>query len=201
MMDDIVYLHGWGEDPHHSPVANALRVALPNGRIHLPSYHPRGQCSATRVSQVLEGLQTLLDDPATSQSVRVVGYSFGGLLAAIWSELQPAKIAKMLLLAPAIDNVARNYAGESDSWRMPRDYVDELRSYPPRPRIHCPTILVHGRMDNDRGGSAPERIEQWAEEQLFSAVFLLAGVDHSLEPWLTCGTSPSFADLADELVS
>jgi esterase/lipase len=201
MMDDIIYLHGWGEDPLRSPVAKALQAALPNARIHLPSYHPRGARRETRVGLALRSLQAQIDDPATSLQIRVVGYSFGGLLAAIWGQKQPARIAKMLLLAPAIDNVERNYAGDSATWRMPMDYVEELRAYPSRPSIRRPTTLVHGRLDNDQGGSAPERIERWANEQAFTAVFLLPGVDHSLEPWLSSGVSPSFADLARELAS
>jgi pimeloyl-ACP methyl ester carboxylesterase len=140
--------------------------------------------------------------------VHVVGYSYGGLLAAWLAEKRPDLIANVLLLAPAIDNYARNYEGrDPESWRMPRDYVEELRSYPARPKIVRPTTLVHGLLDDDRGGSAPWRIREWAAEQPFRSVFLLPGVDHSLEPWLSAsswnndgsGDVPSFQKIVTEL--
>jgi pimeloyl-ACP methyl ester carboxylesterase len=200
-MDDIVYLHGWGENPEVSSVVKSLRRAMPRARIHLPGYHPSGNIRATRVGASLARIKSVLDSNSESTQVRLVGYSFGGLLAALLSLQWPDKVAKMLLLAPAIDNVARNYAGEPSTWRMPYEYVEELKSYPARPRIDCPTTLVHGRLDTDFGGSTPERIEQWAREQTFTAVHLLPGVDHSMEPWLSSGTSPSLGGLLRDLMS
>jgi pimeloyl-ACP methyl ester carboxylesterase len=199
-MNDIMYLHGWGENPEVSPVIRSMRREMPTVRIHLPSYHPHGNPRATRIGAALAEINLVLDDSSTSPRVGLAGYSFGGLLAALLSLQRPDKIAKMLLLAPAIDNVARNYAGEPP-WRMPLEYVEELKTYPARPQIACPTTIVHGRLDNDLGGSAPERIERWAREQTFAAIHLLPGVDHSMEPWLTSGTSPPFGDLLRELVS
>jgi hypothetical protein len=68
---------------------------------------------------------------------------------------------------------------------MPSEYVEDLRSYPARPDVIRPTTLVHGMLDVDDGGSAPWRIQEWAALQPFHNVYILDGVDHSLQPWLS----------------
>ena len=125
-------------------------------------------------------------------NIHLVGYSFGGLLAAILASQYPDRIVNLLLLAPAIDNFIRNYAARAPhEWPMPREYVEELRSYPARPQIVRPTTLVHGMLDHDRAGSAPWRIQQWAAEQPFRHVYFLDRVDHSLAGWLPAAVSDS----------
>ncbi len=114
------------------------------------------------------------------------------------------------MLAPAIDNYARNYEGRDPvSWRMPREYVEELQTYPARPNIVLPTTLVHGLLDVDREGSAPWRVQQWAAEQSFRRAYFLDGVDHSLDPWLSepswtngrSGNVPTFQQVVMGLTS
>jgi pimeloyl-ACP methyl ester carboxylesterase len=137
-----------------------------------------------------------------------VGYSFGGLLGAILAAQRPDIIGNVLLLAPAIDNYARNYEGRDPAgWRMPRGYVEELRGYPARPDIVRPTTLVHGLLDVDGAGSAPWRVRRWQDEQPFRCVHFLDGVGHSLEPWLSAPARngdgrrdvPAFGQLVTDL--
>jgi pimeloyl-ACP methyl ester carboxylesterase len=200
-MDHFIYLHGWEEHPFDSPVPVGLRAALPKTKIHYIGYHPGGVVAATRVTATLQQLRNLLDDPATSPRVRLMGYSFGGLLAALLAMQRPERIAKMLLLAPAIDNIARNYSAEPAQWRMPAEYVEELRRYPARPKIVCPATLVYGDLENDREGSAPQRYREWARAEPFEQVYELPGVDHDFEPLLAGQTSPTFAELVAKLVA
>ena len=138
-------------------------------------------------------------------AIHLVGCSRGRL-----AEKRPDLIANVLLLAPAIDNFGAATEGRHpSSWHMPGDYVDELRSYPARPNIVRPTTLVHGWLDDDTRGSAPWRIREWAAEQSFRNVFMLAGVGHSLEPWLSAATwisdetshVPTLQQIVAELVS
>ena len=76
---------------------------------------------------------------------------------------------------------------------MPEEYVAALAGLPSRPRIDTSlvtTAIVHGMDDSDGGGSAPWRVEDWTAEPWAAegqrcAVHMPAGVDHSLEPWLT----------------
>jgi pimeloyl-ACP methyl ester carboxylesterase len=203
-MPDVLYLHGFGTTkPEDEPISLALRRSLADNQIHSPGYHPAGVVKATRVGLTLSALERFIQGSAACR-MHLVGYSFGGLLAAMLAERRPDLVANLLLLAPAIDNVARNYQGRDPSiWRMPPEYVDELKTYPARPRIVRPTVLVHGRLDTDAGGSAPWRIEEWVREQPFRAAHLLAGVDHSMEPWLSGGSAdgPAFRDLVADLVA
>jgi pimeloyl-ACP methyl ester carboxylesterase len=211
-MQDVLYLHGFGETkPRNCAVAHGLWRALPDYHVHVPSYHPGEDILATRVGAALESLEQLIERMPEGR-VHLVGYSFGGLLAALLAERRPDLIGNVLLLAPAIDNFARNYQGRDPAaWRMPREYVEELHTYPARPRIVRPTTLMHGRLDTDAGGSGPWRIEEWAAEQPFRQVLLLPGVDHSLEPWLSTGSCgetqreprriPTFHELAALLVA
>lgn len=207
---DILYLHGFGQtNPERCPVAHALRIARPTVIIHAPCYHPGGRVAATRIGDSLKAFATIVGR-STSGKVHVVGYSFGGLLAAILAAERPDIVANVLLLAPAIDNYARNFESrDPDSWHMPRQYVEELQGYPARPDIVRPTTLVHGMLDDDGKGSAPWRVQRWAGEQTFHGVHLLDGVDHSLEPWLSApsrtddrtGNVPTFRQLVMQLTS
>lgn len=185
-MHDILYLHGFGEThPERCPVARALRIATPGIRLQAPNYHPGGHVAATRIGESLEVFTTLAER-STSCKVHLVGYSFGGLLAALLAARRPDIVGNVLLLAPAIDNYARNYEGRDPAgWRMPRAYVEELQAYPARPDIVRPTTLIHGLLDLDSDGSAPWRVQRWEAEQSFRRVYFLDGVDHSLEPWLS----------------
>jgi pimeloyl-ACP methyl ester carboxylesterase len=194
-MHDILYLHGFGDThPQACRIVEALRRQGQDLRIHAPCYHPSGRIDATRIGRTLEQCLGMLDRLQLVK-VHLVGYSFGGLLAAILASQHPDRIVNLLLLAPAIDNFIRNYAGRgSHEWPMPREYVEELQSYPARPRIVRPTTLVHGMLDHDRAGSAPWRIQQWAAEQPFQHVYFLEGVDHSLTGWLAAPVSDSRPD-------
>lgn len=183
---------------------------MPGIRLHTPCYHPGGNIRSTRIGTSLDEFADIIVKKSTSGKAHLVGYSFGGLLGAILAARRPDIIGNVLLLAPAIDNWARNYEGRDPaSWRMPPEYVEELRTYPARPNVVRPTTLVHGVLDRDDEGSAPWRVQQWAEEQPFRSVYFLDGVGHSLEPWLpglarandTWHDAPTFQQAVRELTS
>jgi pimeloyl-ACP methyl ester carboxylesterase len=160
-MNNILYLHGFGDFcPEKCAVTHALRTAAPKSKVLNPCYHPDRQVAATRISTTIIQCLTVIDQ-THSGIVHLVGYSFGGLLAAILANQHPDRIANVLLLAPAIDNFSRNYEKQDPRlWRMPVDYINELRRYPARPAIVRPTTLVHGKLDHDRAGAAPWRSRQ-----------------------------------------
>ncbi len=210
-MHDILYLHGFGRtNPGGCPVAKALLMVVPGIWLHAPCYHPGGRIEATGIGDSLKELTSVITKDSTTGKVHLVGYSFGGLLGAILAAQRPDIIGNVLLLAPAIDNYARNYEGRDPArWRMPRRYVEELKEYPARPDIVRPTTLVHGLLDVDSAGSAPWRVQRWKEEQSFRSVYFLDGVDHYLEPWLSVPVRipdrrsdvPAFKQLVRELTS
>jgi pimeloyl-ACP methyl ester carboxylesterase len=208
-MPTILYLHGFGEMQPATccPVAWALRRALPAAVIEAPCYHPDGSVRETRLEAALLRCEQIIRG-TDSGHVHLVGYSFGGLLVSLLAWRRPELIESVLLLAPAIDNFDRNYAGRNpDQWRMPEEYVNELRSLPARPPIVRPTTLVHGTLEDDTGGAAIWRVKHWAAQERFDQVYY-PNLDHSLQPWLSMDhwidgeqEPPAFGDLARQLVA
>lgn len=185
-MCEIIYLHGFGtKDPSRCHVGNALGQAAGSIPVLKPSYHPGGDVVRTNLARSLSEFQALIERSSSTRT-HLVGYSFGGLLAAVLAERHFERVGHVLLLAPAIDNFDRNYANiQPSSWSMPSGYVRELRSLTARPRIVRPTTVVHGMLDNDDGGSQPWRILEWSQQESFSNTYLVDRTDHSLEPWLS----------------
>lgn len=193
MAVDILYLHGfgapsWGFTSAECPIFQAMEGLLEgmNVRLHAPNYHPEGNVKATRLHQFLTQVEELAETLPFGRFDVVVGCSFGGFLASVLQDRRPDLFAKVVLLAPAIDNFKRNYEGvPCDAWRMPTCFVEELQSLPPRPTIRVPTQILHGLKDDDNGGSAPWRVREWCDENVFAGCYFPAAVDHSLEPWLS----------------
>lgn len=184
-MRPILFLHGFFQCvPHETPLLRAVQKRVAGRTLFAPSYHPQGVVQATRIAAALElCLETV--EHSGAERIDLIGFSFGGLLAALFAERFPDRVGDVLLCAPAIDNFERNYKDRPErEWIMPATFVEELCTYPARPTITRPTTLVHGSLDNDAGGCAWWRIERWASEQRFRKVYLLEGVEHSLEPWL-----------------
>jgi pimeloyl-ACP methyl ester carboxylesterase len=208
-MSDTLYLHGFFQpDPESSVQLQSLRRANQDTTIHAPSYHPDGDVSATRIGATLDECAELIIRSRPGRA-HVIGFSFGGLLAALLAEQHPELVTNVLLLAPAIDNFARNYEGRTrEDWFMPESFVEEILRYPARPRITRPTTVVHGLLDNDTAGCSPWRIKRWAEEQRFENIYFLPNVPHSMEPWISAdkGSSdegvlvPTFPELVRALV-
>lgn len=122
-MSQILFLHGFGQtEPDSTPQLLALRSVLPDASILAPTYHPGGSVGATHVSATLAWLSEILKS-APGRTTHLVGYSFGGLLCALLAERSPELVDRVLLLAPAIDNYTRNYAGKDPAdWQMPIDF-------------------------------------------------------------------------------
>lgn len=177
MASVVVYLHGFGTTaPRECPVFLSLEAALAieqrDGELQLlaPCYHPGGRVDATSLVDSLDELtKRVLRERAglAAGSIGIVGYSVGGLLASLLASTRPDLVDWVVLLAPAVDNIVRNYQGVPEAeWPMaPGTYVEELCSLPARPSIDTgkvPTVIFHGTNDTDRGGSMPWRIREWA---------------------------------------
>ena len=182
----LLYLHGFGETtPERCHVYAAL--AQLSYTVTAPCYHPHGVVADTRILATLSSIEALIERDLGG-CVGVVGYSVGGLLASLLAWRRPDLVKFLVLLAPAIDNTARNYDSFPESaWGMPKAYVDELRSLPNRPPLdisRVPAVIFHGSHDGDDGGSAMWRIREWAAATPGLELRELRGVGHSLFPWL-----------------
>eukprot|EP00411_Alexandrium_monilatum_P017551 CAMPEP_0175246418 /NCGR_PEP_ID=MMETSP0093-20121207/33094_1 /TAXON_ID=311494 /ORGANISM="Alexandrium monilatum, Strain CCMP3105" /LENGTH=195 /DNA_ID=CAMNT_0016540565 /DNA_START=12 /DNA_END=599 /DNA_ORIENTATION=+ len=183
----VVYLHGFGAHaPEQDVFATVLRTRIPDLRVR--SYHPGGDWRATRLPAFLEALR------AEAPLEAIVGYSVGGLIAALFQERHPELVRRVVLLAPAIDNFERNFRGRPpEEWHMPAGYVEELAALPARPAVRVPALLVHGQRDTDAGGGAPWRVREWAEAERFERVFF-PDVGHG--PDIVGRGSPGWDELA-----
>jgi len=200
----LLYLHGWGHtEPEKRPVFIALQKALgaASVKVHVPCYHPGGEISQTRLVKFLEDLRDWGRSLPSGRFDAAVGYSVGGLLVALLQEKYPEVIGRAVLLAPAIDNFKRNFAKvPRESWHMPPEYVEELRGLLARPAIRVPSVLLHGSLDTDEGGSDPWRVREWTDDQPFKASYFPEGVNHNLEPWLySLEKSPGIPQLPELL--
>jgi pimeloyl-ACP methyl ester carboxylesterase len=116
MSVNILYLHGFGNcQPQRCPIAGSLHQLLPESQLFTPCYHPAGQIEATRINSALTEFHNLIDLTGPAR-VHLVGYSFGGLLAAILASQRPERIGNVLLIAPAIDNYIRKSSHDTGSW-------------------------------------------------------------------------------------
>ncbi|CAJ1366694.1 unnamed protein product, partial [Effrenium voratum] len=141
----------------------------------VPTYHPGGDVAATRPATFLQDLDL------SEESFAVVGFSFGGLLAATLQEMRPDKITKCVLIAPAIDNFERNFAAKrKEDWHLAEEYVAELQKLPARPSIKVPTMLIHGLSETDADGSAVWRVREWVDKEPFGPTYFPEG-GHSLD--------------------
>jgi len=96
-----------------------------------------------------------------------VGSSFGGWLAARWAELNPDKVDRLVLLCPGFDLAKRwpvilgneqmaKWGAEGELYMEDATgvmapvhygyYVEALRQ-PGRPKVPCPTLIIHGTRD------------------------------------------------------
>ena len=66
-----------------------------------------GKVEETRINSFLEELRALAEATKQGCFTAIFGYSFGGLLAALFQERWPHLVKRVVLLAPAIDNFAR----------------------------------------------------------------------------------------------
>ena len=182
----LLYLHGFGETTPERCHVYATLAQL-SYTVTAPCYHPHGVVADTRLLATLSSIEALIERDLGG-CVGVVGYSVGGLLASLLAWRRPDLVKFLVLLAPAIDNSARNYDSFPESaWGMPKAYVDELRSLPPRPPLdisRVPAVIFHGSHDGDDGGSAMWRMREWAAATPGLELRELRGVGHSLFPWL-----------------
>lgn len=109
----------------------------------------------------------------------LVGYSYGGFLAALLGERLEDRIDGILLVAPAIDNYARNK--DTLAHHYSREYADELSKCSVRPDVKkVPHVVCcHGDKDTDAGGSDMWRIQEYCETNEIE-LHVLKRTDHGV---------------------
>jgi pimeloyl-ACP methyl ester carboxylesterase len=111
----IIYLHGLDSNSQTYKAA-LIRAIYPD--LITPDF----------TGSLEERMQQLYPILGDASNWTLIGSSFGGLMAALFSTQHPGQVRKMILLAPAL---------------MFPEFAQNLPTKP----ITVPTILIHGRQD------------------------------------------------------
>jgi pimeloyl-ACP methyl ester carboxylesterase len=100
--------------------------------------------------------------------VVLMGSSMGGYLSALWAQLHPEVVQRLVLLCPAFDLHDRwvDRLGQEavNQWRDTGEWtfedgagqptavhwrlVEDAQRWPSRPEVPCPTLIIHGTQDD-----------------------------------------------------
>lgn len=172
-----LYLHGFASGPSSRKAvafAQLLQqhgIALDTPDLNLPSFE-----HLTLTAMVAEAEARLGD------ATVIVGSSLGGYLAALLASRHPARVARLVLMAPAVafpeafpersrEGFAVWQRGESvpvfhhalqRTLPLSGDLRDDCARWPSMPNVSCPTLVFAGRSDP----VIPlETIERWVAQQ------------------------------------
>jgi len=192
----VVYLHGFASSVHSSKAtylgdrlrARGVDVRVPD--LNLPDF------STLTVTRMLERTRELMDEARAP--VTLIGSSLGGYVAVNATARWPDSVARLILLAPALDFSeqglgAPNGASVADWERdghvtvfhfgygrvMPIGYAlyEDARRYDAmRARVEIPSLVFQGRRDTV---VSPSTVERWAAARPNVELHLLDD-DHQL---------------------
>jgi len=140
----IIYLHGL-ESNSQTHKAALVRAIYPD--LVVPDF----------IGSLDERMQQLYPILGNASNWTLIGSSYGGLMAALFSTRFPAQVRKQILLAPAL-------------------MLPEFAEHIPAP-IDVPTIIIHGRQDN----IVPVDVVRPLSEKVFRQLdYCLVDDDHRL---------------------
>lgn len=169
-MRRFAYLHGFGSSPTSKKGTSlAASFARRGATLHLPDVNRPSfaRLSPARALEAVDELDAAHGDAAAGAKWCFIGSSMGGWLAARWAELHPERVERLALLCPGFELAARWPAivGQAGMDRWKRDgffsfpdaegrmvpvhyaFFEEGSKQPPRPRVQCGTLILHGVRD------------------------------------------------------
>ena len=160
------YLHGFASSPLSVKAQQLRRMFSGFGlELHVPDLNTPS-FAALSPEAILRELEQRMGDPSDAKW-RLIGSSFGGLLASEFARRHPERVESLALLAPAFDLPARWRESlgqaELDTWRDEgeRPFVsaegrdvrvhwalfEECEAISSRPDFGCPALILHGERD------------------------------------------------------
>jgi len=163
-MTRFLYLHGFASGPQSSKGQFfQQRFAASGYSLELPEL-TEGDFENSTISQQLGLIERLIGD----DTVVLMGSSMGGYLAALFAARNPARVARVVLLAPAF-GLARRWVESLDAqtmrdwrergWRTVYHYgekqdrrisyalISDGEQYEDFPSVSQPALVFHGRRD------------------------------------------------------
>jgi pimeloyl-ACP methyl ester carboxylesterase len=192
----VLYLHGFASSPQSSKrTFLAAKLAEYGVELHSPDFNAPDFSTLT-ITRMLGQVADLIDSSDTP--VTLIGSSLGGFAAVQTALAMPQKIARLVLLAPALDfnlNRLRELGDRSlDDWKTSGElnvfhygygryvplhygfYTDARRYDCATARLGMPIQIFQGRRDTAVSASA---VEQWAGSRPNVELHLLDD-DHQL---------------------
>lgn len=161
------YLHGFASSPASFKGTHMARAFSRRG-LHLELLD-LNQPSFSRLtfSNALAEVDRWYASIAPAPVV-LMGSSMGGYLSALWAQLHPEAVRRLVLLCPAFDLHERWEdrlgPGSMNTWRDTGEWmfedgageptpvhwglVEDALQWPARPEVPCPTLIVHGAQDD-----------------------------------------------------
>ncbi len=192
----IIYLHGFISSPDSTKAKlfsqrlNDLGVDLIVPDLNHPSF------TDLTISRVIETVEKHLPE---GDSGAIIGSSMGGWAAALFARLHPERVKAMVLMAPAfnmVDLLVERFGPDQiEAWRregvIPIDhaaygnvqhlghgFLEDARRWATRPfEPLCPTLILHGRRDED----VPIRLSEELAERCRNVELVAYDAGHRLD--------------------
>ncbi len=176
----ILYLHGFASSPQSTKRAFLAAKFSEHGiTLHSPDFN-QPDFSTLTITRMLGQVTRLIDD-AVDEPIVLIGSSLGGFVAVQSALARPGRVARMVLLAPALDfsgNRLRELGDRGlEQWEtsgelnvfhygygrmIPVDYAlytDACEYECVDARLDLPILIFQGRRDT---AVSPAAVEQWA---------------------------------------
>jgi uncharacterized protein len=164
-MSNVLYLHGFASSPNsRKAVWFGARLQERGVAFSAPDLE-QGDFRNLTISSMLDVVHRAI----AGNKVTLIGSSLGGYLAAVYAELHPNSVDRLILMAPAFDfaNMWLSQIGpqaaldwkNSGALRMMHygagqeaeigySLIDDALSYPAEPQPPHPALVFHGLKDN-----------------------------------------------------
>ncbi len=189
----VIYLHGFASSPQSSKAQFfAARFGEAGVECVIPALDGGDFANLTITAQL-----ELIEREAGGETVRLIGSSLGGYLAALYASLHPQATDRVVLLAPAFcfGSYYPQDLGPAilEAWmrtgvrRIPhygyheeRDlnygFIEDAVRYPDYPDFTAPALIMHGRNDE----VVPVRVSETFAAVHSNARLLVLDSDHQL---------------------